>query len=251
MKNQFIIFLLSLISLSVMSQVNPADSAIRAFIPNFSFSYQFPGGDLSSDFGSNATIGGGFFIKSKKNFIFSGDFNYIFGSTAKNEKQILSLVLTSSGHIIDNGGTYALYTVNERGFSLNARIGKIISALGHNPNSGVMLLGGIGYLQTFVNIDNQYKSAPQISGDYAKGYDHLRGGVNINEFVGYFFMGNSRVLNFYAGFEFFQAFTKSKRDYVFDMMSKDNNKYMDLFYGIRVGWMIPVLKRVPRKYYYY
>ncbi len=233
------------------AQVSPADSSIGAFIPNFAFSYQFPGGDMAQEFGSNATIGGGFLLKSKTNWLLSADFNYIFGGTVKNEAEILKMVLNKDGYIIDGNGTYALYSVYERGYSINLRVGKILNLLSANPNSGVMLMGGAGFLSHFVKIDNQHRTAPQVSGDYAKGYDHLRGGFTFNEFVGYFFMGNSRVLNFYAGFEFYQAFTRSQRDYTFDLMRKDTKKYTDLFYGIKIGWMIPVYKRSPRAYYYY
>ncbi len=239
------------ISISLFSQINPADSAISCFIPNFSFAYQFPGGDIQKEYGSNSTIGGGFFKKLKNNLIFSADFNYLFGGNVKNEKEILSMVLTQSGHIIDGNGTYALYTVNERGFTLNARFGKILNILRYNPNSGLMIMGGLGYIQHFTKVDSQYRTAPQISGDYAKGYDHLRGGIAVNEFIGYFFMSNTRVLNFYGGFEFFQTFTKSKRDYLLDTMGPDDKKYKDLFFGFRVGWMIPIFRRVPKEYYYY
>lgn len=240
-----------IISENIVAQINPADSAVRCFIPNISYSFQIPGGDLVDDYGVNSTIGGGFFTKGKNNLIFSADFNYIFGGTVKNEKEILSMVLTESGHIIDGNGTYALYTVGERGFTLNARLGKVFNFLGFNPNSGLMIMGGLGYIQHFTKIESQYLTAPQISGDYAKGYDHLRGGLNLNEFIGYFFMSNSRLFNFYGGFEFMQAFTKSKRDYLLDEMGPDNNKYLDLYYGFRVGWMLPLFKRVPKEYYYY
>ncbi len=250
MKKYFTIILIFVSSLG-FSQVNPADSSVRCFIPNISFAYQFPGGDMVKQYGSNATIGGGFFVKGKKNLIFSADFNYMFGGTVKNEKEILSMVLTSSGHIIDGNGTYALYTVNERGLTLNARLGYIFNSMGFNPNSGLMIMGGAGYIQHFTKVDNQFLTAPQISGDYAKGYDHLRGGIEFNEFIGYFFMGNTRLFNFYAGFEFVQGFTKSKRVYLLDMMGPDNKSYKDMFYGIRVGWMIPVFRRMPRQYYYY
>ncbi len=253
MRYIFIATVFTLMSFSslIKAQTNPGDSAVRAFIPNFTFAYQFPGKDMAADFGSNATIGGGFFYKSKTNVLLSLDFNYLFGGTIKNEQQILSMVLNSDGYIIDGNGTYALYAVYERGFSFNARIGKILNLLSVNPNSGVMIMGGAGYLSHFVKIDNQHHTAPQISGDYALGYDHLRGGLAFNQFIGYYFLGNSRILNFYAGFEFYQAFTRSLRDYSFDLMKKDTQKYTDLFFGFKIGWMIPVYKRAPRKFYYY
>jgi membrane protein YqaA with SNARE-associated domain len=78
----------------------------------------------------------------------------------------------------------------------------------------------------------------------------LVGGI-VGYVLGYFFMGRSRVLNFYGGIELYQAFTKSKRDYIFDLMGPDNNRYTDMFLGIKIGWMIPVNRRYPEKYYYY
>ena len=237
--------------LTIQAQVSAADSVVSAFIPHFSYSYQVPGGDVAERYGNNSTIGGGFKVKTKKNFIFSLDYNFIFGNDVKNVSSVLSMVETHDGFIIDGNGTYALYAVYERGHNMNFSFGKILPVLQVNPNSGLMIYGGVGYLLHRLKIDNQHRTAPQISDDYALGYDRLTGGVALNQFVGYFYMGNSRILNFYAGFEFHQAFTKSRRDYIFDLKKKDKNTYTDLFFGIKVGWMIPVYKRAPNKYYYY
>ena len=235
----------------MFGQVNAADSAVRTLIPNFTYSYQIPGGDIANTFGNNSTIGGGLFYKTMKNVIFSLDGNYIFGSDVKNEAEILSMVLNAQGYIIDGNGTYAAYTTWERGMTINFRIGKIFNVLSPNPNSGLMLMGGLGYLQHRLIIDNQHRTAPQISNDYAKGYDRLTSGLSVNEFIGYFYMGNSKALNFYGGFEFVQGFTKSRRDYVFDLIKKDTDNKLDLFFGIRIGWMIPAYKRAATQYYYY
>jgi hypothetical protein len=245
----FILFLCS-IFISLKAQVNVNDSTIAAFIPTFSYAYQFPGGDLAEQYGSNSTIGGGIMYKSKKNILLSLDVNFIFGSDVKNSDSILKFVLTDNGFIIDGNGVYTLYSMYERGYSINFRIGKVFNLLAANPNSGVFFMGGMGYLAHRLNIDVQHETAPQITGDYAKGYDRLTSGFNLNEFIGYYFMSKSRLLNFYAGFEFYQAFTKSRRDYIFDLMQEDTSNHLDLFYGIKVGWMIPVYNRAPDKYYY-
>lgn len=232
------------------AQVNVNDSTVAAFIPTFCYAYQFPGGDIAKQYGNNSTIGGGLMYKSKKNILLSFDVNFIFGNDVKNSDSILKFVLTDNGFIIDGNGVYALYNMYERGYSINFRIGKVFSLLAANPNSGIFFMGGLGYLAHRLNIDVQHETAPQITGDYAKGYDRLTSGININEFIGYYFMSKSRVLNFYAGFEFYQAFTKSRRDYIFDLMEKDTSSHVDLFYGIKIGWMIPVYDRAPEKYYY-
>ncbi len=232
------------------AQVDVRDTTIAAFIPHFAYTFQVPAGDVADRYGINSTIGGGLFYKTNRNLLFSVDFNYIFGNQIKNADSILSMVETESGHIIDGNGTYALYTLYERGYSLNFRVGKILKVLQANPNSGLMLMGGAGYICHRMRIDNQDNTAHQISGDYAKGYDRLTGGLNLNQFIGYFYMGRTRIANFIAGFEFYEAFTKSQRDYIFDQRKKDDNRYLDFFLGVRVTWMIPVYRRSPDRYYY-
>lgn len=247
-----IVILLAFIgfSWSLNAQVNANDSVVAAFSPTIAYAFQFPGGDIADQYGDNSTIGAGMMYKSKKNILLSLDVNFIFGSNIKNADSILKFVLTDAGFIIDGNGVYALYSMYERGYSINFRIGKVFNLLAANPNSGVFFMGGIGYLTHRLNIDVQHETAPQITGDYAKGYDRLTAGFTLNEFIGYYYMGKSRMLNFYAGFEFYQAFTKSQRDYIFDLMKKDDSNHLDLFYGIKVGWMIPIYDRAPDKYYY-
>lgn len=234
----------------VNAQVNASDSAIAAFVPHISYSYQFSGGDIAKRYGNNSTIGGGIRYKTSKNFIFSFDGNFIFGSKVKNADSILWMVQTHDGYIIDGNGTYALYALYERGFNFNVTFGKILPVLNPNPNSGLMVTAGVGYMVTRMKIDNQHRTAPQISDDYARGYDMLIGGISLNQFIGWFYMGNSKFTNFYAGFEFQQAFTHSLRDWDFSTMQKDNNSYIDFFIGIKVGWMLPIYSRAPNKYYY-
>ena len=189
--------------------------------------------------------------KTKNNLLLSFDANFIFGDQVNNSDSILWMVLTNAGYIIDGNGTFAQYNMSERGYSIDFNIGKIFNVVSSSPNSGILLQGGIGYLAHRMSIEVQNESAPQITGDYAKGYDRLTGGFSLNQFIGYFYMGRSRILNFYAGFQFYQAFTKSQRDYIFDKMGRDDNHYTDFFYGIKVGWMIPVYNRAPEAYYYY
>lgn len=251
MKRLSIILLCILLAFSSKAQVSAADSSIAMFLPNIAYSFQWNAGDVAERYGYNSTLGGGFMYKTKKNFLLSFDANFIFGDQVNNVDSILRMVLTDAGYIIDGNGTYTQYNVSERGYSINFNFGKVINVASSNPNSGILLMGGIGYLVHRMRIDVQNETAPQITGDYALGYDRLTGGLSLNQFIGYFFAGKSKIFNFYAGFQIYEAFTKSKRDYIFDEMGKDNNHYQDFFYGFKVGWMIPVYKRAPDAYYYY
>ena len=249
-KKVLLLLLVSFTAFLLHAQVNVRDSAVAAFIPHISYSYQFSGGDIANRYGDNSTIGIGLKHKSSKNFIFSFDANFIFGSDIKNADSILWMVQTEQGFIIDGNGTYALYALYERGYNLNVSFGKIFPVLNPNPNSGLMITAGLGYTLHRMKIDNQHRTAPQISDDYALGYDMLTGGLSLNQFIGWFFMSDSKFTNFYGGFEFHQAFTHSLRDWNFSTMEKDNNKYFDYFIGIKVGWMLPLYQRAPDKYYY-
>lgn len=243
----FIVFF----AISSMAQVSVSDTAIAAFMPHISYSYQFSGGDISKKYGNNSTIGGGLKYKTTKNLILAADVNFIFGSNIKNADSILWMVETKDGYVIDGNGTYALYALYERGYNINFSIGKIFPVLNPNPNSGLMVTLGVGYMLHRMKIDNQHRTAPQISDDYAKGYDQLTGGFSLNQFIGWQFMSDTRLANFYAGMEFHQAFTKSLRDWNFSTMQKDDSKHFDYFIGIKVGWMLPIYNRAPDKYYYY
>lgn len=236
---------------SSRAQINLSDSC--AFVPMFSvvYSFQIPGGDMTGQFGVNSTIGGDFKIKTTKNWVFGVDYNYIFGSDIKQLDQLASLIRTEGGEIIDGNGTFALWDVFERGFSMNLKFGKIFPVFGSNPNSGLMLLGSGGYLQHKYKFDVENKTAPQLRDDYARGYDRLRGGVSTSEFIGYIYMGSSKVVNFFAGLEFVQAWTKDYRSYDFNTLQYTDGHYFDAFFGVKVGWFIPLHKRTPRKYYYY
>ncbi|MFU8843069.1 MAG: hypothetical protein ACNA7V_04600 [Bacteroidales bacterium] len=247
--------LLSLILFMVlhsMGQFSIKDTSLS--IPMFYAVYavQFPGGDLADRFGTNSTIGGGFLWKTSQNWFWGTDFHYLFGNDLKNEEDLLQNIKTQTGHIIDMGGTFANYHFFERGYYATAKIGKLFPVLSPNPNSGFVVLAGAGYFQHKIRIEVENNSAPQLAGDYKRGYDRLTGGFMLNQFVGYMYLGNSRVLNFFGGVEFCQAWTKPFREVNFDTRLPDEkSRRMDRLTGFRVGWIIPIFPREPEKFYFY
>ena len=233
------------------AQYSANDTALS--IPMFyaSYSFQVPQGDLADRFGVNSTIGGGFQWKAPSNWIFGAEFNFIFGSEVKNTDSLMANIKTESGHIINMSGNFAAMSLYERGYNIAFKFGKIIPVLSPNPNSGLLLMGGVGYLQHKIRIEVENNSAPQIDGDYKKGYDHLSGGLSTSQFIGYSYLGDNRLLNFYGGVEFVQGWTKPRRDVNFDTMLPDEKKNrFDAFIGIKVAWVIPIFERKPEKFYY-
>ena len=231
------------------AQVNIKDSVISTSLISISYSYQFPGGDLSKRFLSNNAIGGSYFYKTKNNWIIGADGFFMFRDTIK-ETGIFNSISTKDGNIIDGNGIYAEVHLYERGFYAGIKGGKLFPVFGPNKNSGIVILCGLGLLQHKIRIENPNNTASQIKGDYKKGYDRLTNGLALSEFIGYMFLGNSRLVSFYAGFEFTQALTQNRRSYNFDMMRPDKTKRSDLLSGFKIGWILPLYKRSPEKYYY-
>lgn len=109
---------------------------------------------------------------------------------------------------------------------------------------------GAGFLEHKIRIDVDKDDVPELSGDYLKGYDRLTNGLALTEFIGYMHCGNNRLINFIFGFELTQAFTQNRRDFNFDQMKKDDNKRLDLLYGIKLGWFFPLYRHAATSYYY-
>ena len=240
-----------MMAFSGYSQVSIKDSSVFTTVFYATYSYQFPGGDLTELYGSNSSIGGGLMFKTKSNWLIGAEGNFLFGGQVKNGDSLLKNISTPDGFIIDANGYYADIVYYERGYSLFFKIGKIIPVLTPNPNSGFTIMAGAGYLQNKIRIHNPGNTAYQLLGDYKKGYDRLNSGFAVNGSLGYTFFSNSRLLNFYAGFEFTQSWTKNKREYFFDTGMRENISYSTQFYGIKINWMIPLYKRTPKEYYLY
>ena len=155
--------------------------------------------------------------------------------------------------------------IYQRGFHFQAEIGKLFQ-FKPNPNSGFFLQGGIGYLRNRIRVDYQVEAMDtpyQVDEDYQYGYDRMRGGIAFHAETGYLVMGNSRVVNFSISLEVTYARTRHLRDYDFRVFYDENGepvimgytdknkRFNDLYYGIRLSWMIPTYQRQPDAYYYY
>jgi len=246
-----VIVLAMLLPFALQAQLRISDTIISTFLFKGSYALQFPGGDNTDYFGFNSTIGPGITYKTDKNWLHSLNANFIFGDQVTNQDELLQLITTSTGELIDGDGTFTSLALFKRGYHIHFQTGKIFNLLAPNPNSGIFVQAGAGFLSHHIRIESQFGTAPQIEGDYGKGYDKMRGGFALAAEAGYLLMSNSRILNFSLSVEYIHAWTGSMRDYNFELMSTDNNSYSDSYMGIRLSWMIPAYKRAPQAYYFY
>ncbi len=211
---------------------------------------QTPAGDLKSRFGSNLNLGSNFIYKLKNNFLIGLEGNYLFSRNVKED--VLKQMRNSDNVIIDNEGLPADVRISERGITTFLLLGKVFPKIGgSNPNCGLTINLGFGYMQHKVYIyDAQHKLAA-IKGDLIKGYDRLSGGFAMHQFLGYTFLGNNRLVNIVTGFEFYEGFTKSYRGYNFDTAMPDTKQRFDMLIGFRFGWILPLYSRGGTGTYYY
>lgn len=224
------------------------DSAIMAPLVCIHVGGQLPGGDLVNRFGANLNAGGSFMLKTKKNWIFGIESNYMFGRNVKED--VLRQLKTENGSIIDNEGYPADVRITERGLGVHLIFGRIFKFLSRNPNSGLMVTVGGGYLQHKVNLFDAQQKVAAISGDFVYGYDRLTNGASTSQFLGYLFLSESKLLNFYFGFESYQGYTKSVRKLNYDTGLPDTQQRLDVLYGFRFGWILPLYKKRPNDFYY-
>ncbi len=245
----FLFFFLTFVNQLFAQKSNKELPSVNIISIGFTGGFDLPGADLNRQFGWSNTIGGSFMYKTNKNWLFSLNGDFIFGQNVEIVDQLFKEIGTSGGHIIDEGGIYTDISILERGMTADISVGKLFPVLSPNKNSGIVITLGLGYMYHKIRLEQNENAAPQISGDYAKGYDRLAGGLMFTEFIGYHFYGNNNTVNFYAGFEFHQGLTQALRPWNFDEMKPPKSNRLDLLNGFKVGWIIPLGKQTNRKSY--
>jgi hypothetical protein len=231
------------------SQTSVKDSTIKIWFFQPQISVQFPFGDMKEQFYNNTAIGFGVNRKSKANWLFGVEMSYLFAEKVRNEDQILGNITTSEGYVIDQTGVFANIYFRERGFHASIKAGKVFTTPWNNPNSGILLLGTAGMLQHKIRIENYENTAPQLQGDYIKGYDKLTSGPAFSIYLGYLRFSSYKLTNFSVGLEYLYAPTHSRRDYDFVLMGKDETLHHDQLLSLRFSWAIPFYSRAPKEFY--
>ncbi len=85
------------------------------------------------------------------------------------------------------------------------------------------------------------------------GYDRLTQGLSLSEFIGYQYVSEKNLYNFYIGLFFQQGLTKNMRNLNFDQPNTSTSTKLrnDNSYGVKIGWNIPFFNDKPKEFYYY
>ncbi len=251
MRILYIIIGLSLISMLSLAQTNISDSSI--FIPSIAahYSHHYTSGELSNQYGNTNAIGADANFKLKNNLMFGLSFEYYFSDNVKTNIPYFKDIVNDHGFIIDGNGQFAEVFLYQRGFNIQVFTGYQFTFLSPNPNSGPFIQIGTGLMQYWTRIENTEQAAPQIKGDYKKMYDRLTNGLSLTQFIGYRYLGVRNLTNIYAGIEFTQGFVKNRRSYNADYSADTKLDYTATMIGFKIGIIIPLYSKAPKKYYYY
>lgn len=211
----------------------------RIFEILFHYTYTEPEGDLISRFGYIHNMGTGVMYKTTNHWMASWELSYQYGTIVK-EPNLLSRLTNSSGVISNTSGYEAEFSVGQRGLSSFVKVGRFIPTSYSNRNTGFVVTLGGGYYIHKIQINTRRNDIATLTPNLIKGYDRLTAGPALSQFIGYMHHSKNRFYNFYIGIETVQAFTKSLRGYNYDQMAYDNESRLDMTYGIRLGWTIPI-----------
>lgn len=249
-KIKFLLLAFGFLALQLTAQVNVKDSVIKAPFVNISFGGYIPGGDYAERFGNFWSLGTSFNFKAKTNWVYSFDYNFVYSDKIK-EDSILRFVDTDLRQVIDVAGQYAELYQYHRGHNFQLKVGKLFPIKSINPNTGILVSVGTGYMQHKVKFAATGNEIPHLSKEYRKGYDRLTAGLLLSESALFQFFSDNRLINFSAGFEFGQGFTRSLRSFDFDTQAANQTQRVDLYYGFKINWTLPLYKKMAREFYFY
>lgn len=235
------------------AQLNFRDSAVAMPWVAIQYGFNLTGADLAERHGHFNHIGFFAGFKTSRNWVYGLDASFMFGNDATPSKEeMFAHLADEKGTITDENGDQAIVVTSSRGLNINGNVGKIMPIFGSNPNSGLYISLGAGFIAHKIRVETQDHVVPVIELDYRKGYDRLVQGVTVNQFLGYAFLSSSNFLKFYGGIYVQEGITYEQRTIFFDQPDYvvPRTSRLDLQFGLRVGWLIPIYPRQPQDFYF-
>ncbi|MBR9922664.1 MAG: hypothetical protein GYB31_17675 [Bacteroidetes bacterium] len=228
-----------LFSLSLNGQSDIKEEPVITY--NISYGPQLPAGDLANRFGWNSSIGMDVEYISSSNWIFGVGGYFMFGNNVK--ENTIEFLYSPDTLLYAETGEPAFIGLRERGFYAGAHIGKLIPIQSKRARTGLRLILGSGLLQHKIRVqEDATVFVGQIAGDYKKGYDRLTNGLAFNQQIGWQYMSRNNRINFFIALEATEAFTQNRRSWNIDQMAVDTESRLDMLFGLRINWILPVFE---------
>ncbi len=233
-----------------VAQVNAQDGLFsleraptrKGIVFGFNGGVDFPLGDMADRFGTSYRVGGEIFYKTKTNWLFGAKFDYLFGNKIKEDSLMINISDPDGGFISQIGQRVGV-NIFERGFLTGLEVGKIFPLGRTSGDNGIMTMTTVGLMQHKIFIRDRDDIISPLKGDYKKGYDRLTNGLFLEQYIGYVYYDPNSLVNFNIGLDIVAGFTKGRRDFLYDVMRTDNIARVDILFGIRAGWYLPIFRR--------
>jgi hypothetical protein len=229
-----------LFTLAFCESLFSQESAV--LLPEFTYSYGIPGGDLSDRFGTHLCLGVGVTYQPAKNhFNFGTRFNYFFGSEVKED--VLKPFRTGfDGLIIGRDNYLADLTLKERGFYIQVHTGGLIPVFSQEKiRQSIKWQFGLGFIQHNIRFEDDARALSQFTDEYKEGLDRMSNGWAIIPFIGYEYLSREGWLSFYTGIEPVFGFTKNRRSLNYDTNESELGiSRTDIMINFKFGLYLPL-----------
>ena len=215
---------------------------------NMSYAFQMPAADLADRFGRNANVGVSLEYRTGQNWLTGLEFNYAFGQKVLDDP--LKFLRNSEGYIYGVNRQVGGVVLRERGYYGGGYVGRWFPKVRTKSASGPRFTVGLGFMEHKIRIQDDQNTIAQLEGDYLKGYDRLSNGLAINQSVGWQYMSKGGA-NFSIALEATEGFTKNRRSFDFELGKPMTGKRLDILYGIRATWMLPIYSFTPSEEIFY
>lgn len=211
----------------------------QGFLMDMSFGLHRPYGDMAERFGMNSSLGPGINYKTKSNWIFGLNYQWLFGQNVL-ETNMLDSIAGPDGHILDEQGTIAVIRFFERGHAGYAQVARLFPVNPANKNSGIFIQAGVGFMMHRVYIFSSTTTVPQLSDEMKKGYDRKAAGVSFKQFFGYQHLDPAKRINILAGIEIQEGLTQPMRSFDYDRRKAETERRLDILVAPKIGIILPV-----------
>ncbi len=229
-------------------EVNSKELVREGFLFGFNATPSFTGADLNKRFGMIMQFGPSILYKSRENWISGISYNVMFGRTMN--EPVGGNLINNQGNVIGNDGFIADIQPSMSGFNIQFQTGKLIKTMKKNRDSGILLMGGVGFMQHKIRLRNSFDTTPQLTGNYLKGYDKLTNGLMLSQTISFFKIDKRKLFNYQIGVDLGQGFTRNRRNFNFDTLSAEDDLRFDFLVGLKFSIYIPLNMSAQDEYYY-
>lgn len=204
---------------------------------DFNYALHKPYGLLANRFGLINGIGAGVSYRNTAGLIVGFNFSTLWGGQVK-ENGIMDSLGGPSNQLIDANGNIAFVKLFSTGYHSDAFLGYLFKF--QNPNSGIIVRAGMGFLQHKIRHQYTTNMMPQFENDRVKGYDRLTNGYSFTQFIGYQYSSVLKRIHLWAGIEHTLGYTQNRRGFNYDTRQFDTEIRRDNLITLKAGFMIPI-----------